>query len=110
VGVFFILVDILWSECILPYMAISSSPQTYQGIAVGAFGATIITGTTVYTGNWQAIATLDAGFKLDAGTKSTNVVGESYLVGKTFNPPAQILGNFTGIQLSSGACIAINAV
>jgi len=91
-------------------MAISSSPQTYQGIAVGAFGATIITGTTVYTGNWQAIATLDAGFKLDAGTKSTNVVGESYLVGKTFNPPAQILGNFTGIQLSSGACIAINAV
>ncbi len=91
-------------------MAISSSPQTYQGIAVGAFGATIITGTDVYTGNWQAIATLDAGFKLDAGTKSTNVVGESYLVGKTFNPPAQILGNFTGIQLSSGACIAINAV
>lgn len=91
-------------------MALSSSPQTYQGIAVGAFGSTIITGTAIYTGNWAAIRTLDSGFIFDAGTKTSNVVNDSYFNGKTFAAPSEIVGNFTGIQLSSGSCIAIKAV
>ena len=91
-------------------MALSSTPQTYQGIAVGAFGSTIITGTAIFTGNWAAIRILDSGFIFDAGTKTTNVENDSYFNGKEFSAPAEILGNFTGIQLSSGACIAIKAV
>jgi hypothetical protein len=90
-------------------MAAYSSPQTYQGISVGAFGSTIITGTGLYTGNWQAIRSLDASFVLDSGTKTADVVNDSYLTGKTFTPPFEILGNFTGIKLSSGACVAVNA-
>lgn len=91
-------------------MALSSSPQTYQGIAVGAFGSTIITGTAIYTGNWAAIRTLDSGFIFNAGTKTSNVDNDSYFNGKTFAAPTEIVGNFTGIQLSSGSCIAIKAV
>lgn len=91
-------------------MSISSSPQTYQGMAIGAFGSTIITGTAVFTGNWGAIRSLDSGFIFDAGTKTTNVDNDSYFNGKEFLSPAEILGNFTGIQLSSGSCIAIKAV
>jgi len=91
-------------------MAISSTPQTYQGMAVGAFGSTIIAGTSVVTGNWIAVRSLDVSFTFDAGTKTSNVENDSYLNGKTFAHPAEIVGNFTGIQLSAGACIAIKAV
>lgn len=91
-------------------MALSSSPQTYQGIAVGAFGSTIITGTAIYTGNWAAIRTLDSGFTFSSATRTFNVDNDSYFSGKTFSVPAEIVGNFTGIQLSSGSCIAIKAV
>ena len=91
-------------------MALSSSPQTYQGIAVGAFGSTIITGTAIYTGNWAAIRTLDSGFTFSGATKTSNVANDSYFSGKTFSVPAEIVGNFTGIQLFSGSCIAIKAV
>ena len=79
-------------------------------MAIGAFGSTIITGTAVFTGNWGAIRSLDSGFIFDAGTKTTNVDNDSYFNGKEFVSPAEILGNFTGIQLSSGSCIAIKAV
>ena len=91
-------------------MALSSSPQTYQGIAVGAFGSTIITGTAIYTGNWAAIRTLDSGFTFSGATKTSNVDNDSYFSGKTFSVLAEIVGNFTGIQLFSGSCIAIKAV
>ena len=91
-------------------MAISSTQQTYQGIAVGAFGSTIITGTAVYTGNWAAIRSLDSGFIFGAGTKTSNVTNDSYFNGKTFSAPTEIVGNFTGIQLSSGSCIAIKGI
>ena len=91
-------------------MSLSSSPQTYQGMAVGAFGSTIITGTAIYTGNWGAIRSLDSGFTFNGGTKTSNVDNDSYFNGKTFTAPSEIVGNFTGIQLSSGSCIAIKAV
>ena len=91
-------------------MALSSAPQTYQGMAIGAFGSTIITGTAVFTGNWGAIRSLDSGFIFDAGTKTSNIENDSYFNGKTFTVPSEIVGNFTGIQLSSGSCIAIKAV
>jgi hypothetical protein len=91
-------------------MAISSTQQTYQGIAVGAFGSTIITGTAIYTGNWAAIRTLDSSFTFSGATRTSNVTNDSYFSGKTFSVPAEIVGNFTGIQLSSGSCIAIKGI
>lgn len=83
-------------------------------MAIGAFGSTIIdyatTGSAIVTGNWVAIRSLDSGFIFDAGTKTSNVENDSYFAGKIFAAPSEIVGNFTGIQLSSGSCIAIKAV
>jgi hypothetical protein len=88
----------------------SSNIITFLGTSVAAFGSTIITGTAIYTGNWAAIRTLDSGFTFNAGTKTSNIVNDIYFNGKTFSAPTEIVGNFTGIQLSSGSCIAIKSI
>lgn len=87
-------------------MAFSSSPQTYLGASLGAFGSTIITGTGIYTGNWCAIRSLDVNFTFGQNISGDNITNVIYFTGKAFSAPAEILGNFTTIQLSTGACQA----
>jgi len=73
-------------------------------IKIGRVGATLITGNTLYSGNYSAITMLsDCTFsKLD----SNNIDGDVLTTSVVFPKGITIYGAFTAIQLNSGSALA----
>lgn len=69
----------------------------------GAYGSTFISDTSVHNGSWSAIFMVEAtvfNVLTDATRDGNAIAAESFPVGST------IYGNFTSIDLTSGAVIA----
>lgn len=89
----------------------SSSPISFLGTSLAAFGSVIATGTGVfYNGNFAALNTIGgSGFSL-AAVSGSGVTNVSVLEGVVFTAPSQFLGNITNFRLSSGICQAIKQI
>jgi hypothetical protein len=89
----------------------SSSPISFLGAAIGAFGSTIVNSTGSFTnGNFCALSTVGGqGFSL-AAVSGSGITNISALTGVTFTAPTQFLGHITSFRLSSGVCQAINQI
>lgn len=89
----------------------SSSPITFLGTSLAAFGQTIATGTgAFYNGNFAALNTIGgSGFSL-AAVSGNGITNISALTGITFSAPSSFLGNITAFRLSSGICQAVNQI
>lgn len=80
-----------------------NSIQSTTAASLGLLGSTFISGTSPFSGNWNAFRTVDADTVIAGVTGHSSIDGLSYLVGKTLSPPYEFLGNFTTIRLTTGA-------
>jgi len=88
----------------------SSSPVSFLGTSLAAFGSVLATGTGWYNGDFAALNTVaNNGFSL-AAVSGNNITHISALVGLTFSPKDNFLGNITAFRLSSGLCQAVNQI
>jgi len=79
-----------------------NSIQSTNAASLGLLGSTFISGTSPFSGNWNAFRTVDADTVIAGITGHSSIDGLSYLVGKTLSN-YEFLGNFTNIRLTTGA-------
>lgn len=89
----------------------SSSPISFAGTSIAAFGSVIATGTgSFYNGNFGALSTVGSNGFVLAAVSGSGITNLAAITGLTFPAPSQFLGNITSFRLSSGICQAINQI